>query len=94
MIAYARVPKVEKAALAAVTGGAVECARGMRLPKMAVSQQPVESSNSAWRVQFKALRPSRRDSIYWLDNRLLLEAEIALYLKESLGTSTEVRGPV
>lgn len=41
-------------------------------------------------VQFKVLRPVRRDSFYWFDNRLLLEAKIALYLKESLGTSTEV----
>src|SRR6266853_6549606 len=41
-------------------------------------------------VQFKVLRPTRRDSLYWFDNRLLLEAKVALYLKESLGTSTEV----
>jgi len=41
-------------------------------------------------VQFKVLRPSRRDSIYWFDNRLLLEAKIALYMKDSLGTSTDV----
>ena len=41
-------------------------------------------------VQFKVLRPTRRESIYWFDNRLLLEAKVALYLKESLGTSTEV----
>jgi hypothetical protein len=41
-------------------------------------------------VQFKVLRPSRRDSIYWFDNRLLLEAKIALYLKDSLGASTDV----
>src|SRR5215471_5672802 len=41
-------------------------------------------------VQFKVLRPARRDNFYWFDNRLLLEAKIALYLKESLGTSTEV----
>src|SRR5438876_9648709 len=41
-------------------------------------------------VQFKVLRPRRRDSFYWLDKRLLLEAKVALYLKESLGTSTEV----
>src|SRR6266404_1984179 len=41
-------------------------------------------------VQFKVLRPNRRDSFYWFDNRLLLEAKVALYLKESLGTSTEV----
>jgi hypothetical protein len=36
------------------------------------------------------LRPRRRDSFYWFDNRLLLEAKVAFYLKESLGTSTEV----
>ena len=41
-------------------------------------------------VQFKVLRPTRRDNFYWFDNRLLLEAKIALYLKESLGTSTEM----
>jgi len=41
-------------------------------------------------VQFKVLRPPRRDSFYWFDNRLLLEAKVAFYLKEALGTSTEV----
>src|SRR5215469_2477899 len=41
-------------------------------------------------VQFKVLRPTRRNSLYWFDRRLLLEAKVALYLKESLGTSTEV----
>ena len=41
-------------------------------------------------VQFKVLHPPRRDSFYWFDNRLLLEAKVAFYLKESLGTSTEV----
>jgi hypothetical protein len=41
-------------------------------------------------VQFKVLRPTRRNNFYWFDNRLLLEAKVALYLKESLGTSTEV----
>ena len=41
-------------------------------------------------VQFKVLTPIRRDSFFWFDKRLLLEAKIALYLKESLGTSTEV----
>jgi hypothetical protein len=41
-------------------------------------------------VQFKVLRPRRRDSFYWFDNRLLLQAKVALYLKESLGTSTEL----
>lgn len=43
-------------------------------------------------VQFKVLRPARRDSFYWFDNRRLLEAKVALYLKESLGTSTEMLG--
>ena len=41
-------------------------------------------------VQFKVLRPTRRDGLYWFDNQLLLEAKVAFYLKESLGTSTEV----
>jgi len=41
-------------------------------------------------VQFKVLRPTRRNSLYWFDRRLLLEAKVALYLKESLGSSTEV----
>lgn len=41
-------------------------------------------------VQFQVLRPPRRDSIYWFDNDLLLAAKVALYLKESLGTSTEL----
>jgi hypothetical protein len=41
-------------------------------------------------VQFKVLRPARRNSYYWFNHRLLLEAKVALYLKESLGTSTEV----
>src|SRR6266566_3012633 len=41
-------------------------------------------------VQFDILHPLRRDSFYWFDNRLLLEAKVAFYLKESLGTSTEM----
>ena len=41
-------------------------------------------------MQFKVLRPIRRDAFYWFDKLLLLEAKIAFYLKESLGTSTEV----
>ena len=41
-------------------------------------------------VQFKVLRPTRRDGLYWFDNPLLLEAKVAFYLKESLGMSTEV----
>jgi len=41
-------------------------------------------------VQLRVLRPPRRDSFYWFDGRLLLEAKLAFYLKESLGTSTEL----
>jgi hypothetical protein len=41
-------------------------------------------------VQLKVLRPPRRDRFYWFDANLLLEAKLAFYLKESLGTSTEV----
>jgi hypothetical protein len=41
-------------------------------------------------VQFKVLRPPRRDRFYRFNNRLLLEAKVAFYLKECLGTSTEV----
>lgn len=41
-------------------------------------------------VQLKVVRPPRRDSFYWFDNRLLLEAKLAFYLKESLGTSSEL----
>jgi hypothetical protein len=41
-------------------------------------------------VQFKVLRPPRRASLYWFDRRTLLEAKVAFYLKESLGTSSEV----
>ena len=41
-------------------------------------------------VQFKVLQPPRRDNVYWFDNQLLLEAKVAFYLKESLGTSTEI----
>jgi len=39
-------------------------------------------------VQFKVLRPRRKDSLYYFDNQQLLTAKIAFYLKESLGTST------
>ena len=41
-------------------------------------------------VQMKVLRPPRRNNFYWFDNTLLLEAKLAFYLKESLGSSTEL----
>jgi hypothetical protein len=41
-------------------------------------------------VQLKVIRPERRDNIYWFDRRLLLEAKVAFYLKESIGSSSEL----
>ena len=41
-------------------------------------------------VQLKVIRPARRDNLYWFNNRLLLEAKVAFYLKESLGSSSEL----
>src|SRR5581483_1067951 len=43
-------------------------------------------------VQLKVLRPQRRDSLYWFDTNLLLEAKLAFYLKEALGTPSELLG--
>jgi hypothetical protein len=41
-------------------------------------------------VQFKVLRPRRKGRTFWFDNRLLLEAKIAFYLKDSLGAPMEL----
>jgi hypothetical protein len=41
-------------------------------------------------VQFKVLRPTRRDNFYWFDNACCSKRRSLLYLKQSLGTSTEV----
>jgi hypothetical protein len=41
-------------------------------------------------VQLKVIRPRRKDNLYWFDGRLLLEAKVALYLKESLRSSSEL----
>jgi hypothetical protein len=41
-------------------------------------------------VQLKVLRPPRRDSVYLFDKKLLLEAKLAFYLKDSLGTPSEL----
>ena len=41
-------------------------------------------------VQLKVIRPPRRDNLYWFDGRLLLEAKVAFYLKESLGSSSQL----
>jgi hypothetical protein len=39
-------------------------------------------------VQARVLKPRRRLGLYYFDTRLLLQATVALYLKESLGAST------
>ena len=41
-------------------------------------------------VQFGILRPMRRNHVYWFDTNLLLQAKVALYLKETLGSSSEL----
>jgi len=41
-------------------------------------------------VQFGVLRPSRRDRVCWFDTGLLLQAKVALYLKDSLGSSSDL----
>lgn len=38
-------------------------------------------------VQFGVLKPQRKDRFFVFDSSLLLEAKVAFYLKESLGTS-------
>src|SRR6266446_7988574 len=40
-------------------------------------------------VQFGVLRPKRRARVCFFDANLLLQAKVAGYLKESLGTSTQ-----
>ena len=58
--------------------------------KQASAVLGVEPKDLQKLVQFQVLRPRRRDSVYWFDNDLLLAAKVALYLKESLGTSSEL----
>ena len=41
-------------------------------------------------VQFGVLRPSRRNRVCWFDTGLLLQAKVAFYLKDSLGTSSDL----
>ncbi len=43
-------------------------------------------------VQFKVIRPLRRNGVYWFDRNLLLQAKAAFYLKKSLGSSTDLLG--
>src|SRR5215472_6904382 len=41
-------------------------------------------------VQFGVLRPFRRNRVYWFDTALLLQAKVAFYLKDSLGSSSDL----
>src|SRR3974390_3101913 len=43
-------------------------------------------------VQLSVLRPRFRNNLYWFDANLLLQAKIAFYLKDALGTSSELLG--
>ena len=43
-------------------------------------------------VQLKVLRPRLRDNVYRFDAKLLLQAKIAFYIKDALGTSSELLG--
>lgn len=43
-------------------------------------------------VQLKVLRPRFRDNLYWFDTSLLLQAKIAFYLRDALGTSSGLLG--
>jgi hypothetical protein len=41
-------------------------------------------------VQLGVIRPARRKSVCWFDANLLLEAKVAFYLKETLGSSSDL----
>jgi hypothetical protein len=41
-------------------------------------------------VQLGVIRPARRNSVCWFDANLLLEAKVAFYLKETLGSSSDL----
>lgn len=41
-------------------------------------------------VQLGVVRPSRRQGIYWFDAGLLLQAKVAFYLKDTLGSSSDL----
>ena len=41
-------------------------------------------------VQMEVIRPVRRNGVCWFDTNLLLKAKVAFYLKESLGSSSEL----
>jgi hypothetical protein len=41
-------------------------------------------------VQLGVVRPSRRNRVCWFDTNLLLQAKVAFYLKETLGSSSDL----
>lgn len=41
-------------------------------------------------VQMRVIRPARRRNVCWFDMGVLLEAKVAFYLKDSLGSSSEL----
>src|SRR5437016_5797555 len=41
-------------------------------------------------VQLGVIRPARRNNVCWFDTNLLLEAKVAFYLKETLGSSSDL----
>ena len=41
-------------------------------------------------VQLGVIRPARRNSVCWFDTNLLLEAKVAFYLKQTLGSSSDL----
>lgn len=41
-------------------------------------------------VQLGVIRPARRNNVCWFDANLLLKAKVAFYLKESLGSSSDL----
>jgi len=41
-------------------------------------------------VQLGVIRPARRNNVCWFDTSLLLKAKVAFYLKESLGSSSDL----
>ncbi len=41
-------------------------------------------------VQLGVIRPALRNSVCWFDTNLLLKAKVAFYLKESLGSSSDL----
>ena len=41
-------------------------------------------------VQLGVIRPARRNRVCWFDRNLLLEAKVAFYLRETLGSSSDL----